>query len=315
MIKFRTNPSPWSALILLAVVATVAAAQVGYEEFSVDDPLDYCFVTIIDQVLVPAEEPGVLDELNVREGMTVEKGALLGNIDDTDALLTLAMAKHEYNAAKKQADNTLSIEAADKSQKVAQAEYDTAVEANERLAGTVTATEVRRKLLQAERAMMQIELAEMELMVAVQNAQVKYKQWQRAKAALERRQIVARINGIVVKLNKHVGDWVQAGETVMRIVRMDQLRVEGDINGKLYARHKVIGRPVNIQVQLTGGGIEIMEGTISYASPLVESYEYTVRAVVNNRKINGRWLLTPGLNAKMQLSNTAVSRRTDKTQR
>ena len=58
-----------------------------------------------------------------------------------------------------------------------------------------------------------------------------------------------------------------------------------------------------------------MEGTITYASSLIESNEYTVRAVVNNRKINGRWLLTPGLNARMQLSNTAVGRRTNKTQR
>ncbi len=313
MLNYRTNPLSGAALILLAVAAT-AAAQVG-SDVSVDDPLDHCFITIIDQVSVPAEEAGVLDELNVREGMAVEQGELLGTIDDTDAVLMLAMANHEYAAAKKQAENTLSIEAAEKSQMVAQEEYNSAVEANERLAGTVTETEVRRKKFQAERATMSIELAQHELLVAVLDARVKYKQIERAKAALERRQIFAAINGVVVKLNKHAGDWVQAGETVMRIVRMDQLRVEGDINGKLNARHEVIGRPVHIEVQLTGGGIETMEGTITYASSLIESKEYTVRAVVNNRKINGRWLLTPGLNAKMQLSNTAVSRRTDKTQR
>ncbi len=314
MINFRTNPLPSAALILLAVAAT-ASAQVDYAEFSGDDPLDHCYITIIDQVSVPAEEPGVLDVLKVREGDAVEKGELLGTIDDTDARLMVAMANHEYAAALKQAENTLSIEAAAKSQKVAQAEYDSAVEANERLFGVVTKTEVRRKKLQAERAMMQIELAQHELSVAVLNAHVKHKQLLRAEAALERRQIVARINGVVVKLNKHVGEWVQAGDPVMRIVRMDQLRVEGDIDGTLYARHEVFGRPVHIQVELTGGGIETMEGTIIYASPLIESNEYTVRAIVNNRKINGRWLLTPGLNAKMQLSNTAVGRRDGKTQR
>ena len=286
MINFRTNPSPWGAILLLAVAAT-ASAQIGDTTFRGENPLDYCMITIIDQVSVPAEEQGVLDVLNVYEGMVVEKGALLGTIDDTDAKLALAMAKHEHESAKKKAENELSVKAAEKSQLVMQAEYESAAEANERLAGTITATEVRRKRLQSERAMMQIELAQHELFVARLDAQAIYQQLERTKAALQRRQIVSRINGIVVELNKHEGDWVEAGETVMRIVRMDQLYVEGDIDGKIYARHLVIGRPVDIEVKLTGGGEpKKMEGTIIYASPLVESNEYTVRVVPSSISIS-----------------------------
>ena len=148
---------------------------------------------------------------------------------------------------------------------------------------------------------MQAELASHELLIANLDAKAKYEALQRAQAALDRRQIVSRINGVVVKSLKHEGEWVQPGEPVMRIVQMDRLRVEGEIDGRKYARHEVIGRPVRITVFLTGGGQETLEGKIVYASSIVESNEYTVRAEIDNRKLNGRWLLTPGLNAKMDL--------------
>ena len=103
------------------------------------------------------------------------------------------------------------------------------------------------------------------------DAKAKYEGLQRAKAALNRRHIKSRINGVVVKVNKHEGEWVQAGETVVRIVQMDRLRVEGDIDGRKYARHEVIGRPVKITVNLTGGGQETVAGKIVYASSIIEA--------------------------------------------
>ena len=265
------------------------------------DPLNYCKVTIIDEISVPAREGGVLDELKVREGEYVEKGDVLGTIDRTDAVLALAVATHEYAAAKQTAENPLSIKAAVKAYEVALAEYESSLEANEKHAGLVMETELRRQKLQADRAKMQAELASHELLIANLDAKAKYEALQRAQAALDRRQIVSRINGVVVKSLKHEGEWVQPGEPVMRIVQMDRLRVEGEIDGRKYARHEVIGRPVRITVFLTGGGQETLEGKIVYASSIVESNEYTVRAEIDNRKLNGRWLLTPGLNAKMEL--------------
>ena len=189
-------------------------------------------MTIINEISVPAAESGVLDELLVKEGMLVEKGALIGVIDRTDALLMTAVATHEYAGAKKTAENTLSIKAAVKAYEVALAEYESSLEANKETVGVVMKTELRRQKLQADRAKMQAELASHELLVANLDAKAKYEGLQRAKAALNRRHIKSRINGVVVKVNKHEGEWVQAGETVVRIVQMDRLRVEGDIDGR-----------------------------------------------------------------------------------
>ena len=85
---------------------------------------------------------------------------------------------------------------------------------------------------------------------------------------------------MIVKKFKHEGDWVQPGETVLKIIQMDRLWVEGNCDATKYARHDIINRPVKITVELTGGGTEILTGKIVYASPLVVSNEYKIRAEV-----------------------------------
>ena len=297
------------AFAIVAGITTMVVAQNFQTPITQSqDPLEFCKVTIINEISIPAEEAGVLDELHVKEGMLVEIGTPIGTIDKTDAVLMKAVATHEYAAAKKTAENTLSIKAAVKAYEVALAEYESSLEANAETDGTVVKNELRRQKLQADRAKMQAELASHELLVANLTAKAKFEAYQRASAAVARREIKSRINGVVVKLNKHEGEWVQPGETVVRVVQMDRLRVEGEINGKKHARHEILDRPVKITVFLTGGGEEVVVGKITYASSIVETngdlVEYTVRAEIDNRKLpNGKWLITPGLKAKMELTN------------
>ena len=267
------------------------------------DPLKDCEVMIIDEVSVPAPEPGVIEELTVREGDFVEKGQVLARIDKKDAMLAISIAQAEYDSARKRADNTLSIEAAQKSYEVAKAEFESAQEANRISKDTVTETELRRKRLQMTRALLQIKLAAHEVRVAVLDAHAKHKALKLAEASLERREIKSTINGIVVRLDKHAGDWASPGETLMRVVRLDQLRIEGDINGQIHARHDIINRPVTVTVTLTGGKEFRTEGTIDFAGVEVERNEYTVRVDIDNKKVNGVWLLTPGLDARIELQN------------
>lgn len=304
--------SLWLSVACFSIASSVAWAQNAPALEDLDDPLKHCKVTIIDEVLVPAEEMGVLDELIAKEGMVVEKGQLLGSIDKKDALLAVEIARAEFQAAKRTSENELSIKAAQLAYEVAQAEYDASIEANRKRKGTVTQTEVRRKKLQADRAQMQAELAAEELEIAKLDAYAKKKAFERAQQSLSRREIRSRINGIVEKVNKNAGEWVQPGDPVLRIIRMDQLRIEGDIDGRIHARHDIVGRPVTITIKLTGGGVEKFDGKIEFGSVIVESNEYIVRAQIDNKRVNGEWLITPGLDAEMELGtglSLQVSRR------
>ena len=271
----------------------------------------YAELTIINEINVPAQEAGVLDELKFKEGDMVEKDAVIGVIDKADAELALEVARNEYLAAKKQAKSELRVEAAAMAHDVAKEELRSSIEANKKTKGVISKSELRKQNMEVERAKKQAELALHEIKIAHHDAMAKHGNFLRAEAALKRREITSRINGVVVKKLKHEGEWVQPGETVIRIVQMDRLRVQGSINGKDHSRHEMLNRPVRITVELTGGGKETVEGRIVYASSLINLNHFDVRAEIDNRKIttsdgSSTWLLTPGLKATMELSGGAA---------
>ena len=57
-----------------------------------------------------------------------------------------------------------------------------------------------------------------------------------------RRKVRAPIDGVIVELKRHRGEWVAAGDTLLRLLRMDRLRIEGFINAKDYVPGRS-GRP------------------------------------------------------------------------
>jgi len=280
-------------------------AQIGVgRSESVQDnrnPLNYCKIKIINKAEVPAEDAGVLDVIDFAEGQYVEKGQLVGSINKKDAELAAKIAASEYEAARKTAENTISIEYAAKSYEVAKADYEASIEANRTAKGTVTKQQMRSQKLQAERSVMQAKMALQEAKIARLDAIAKFNTYQRAQAAIDRRDIISPLNGVVVKKFKHQGEWAQPGESVLLVEQMDRLWVEGDIDGTKYARHTVMGSKVRITVKLTGGEERFFDGKIVFASSSVESNEYTIRAEIENQKENGHWILSPGLDAKIEI--------------
>ena len=99
-------------------------------------------------------------------------------------------------------------------------------------------------------------------------------------------------------LKREAGEWVTAGETVMRIARMDRLRIPGIINGDEHDPHEIDGRPVTVTLQLARGRSVQFNGSIVFAS--VEKRignKFMVWAEVDNRHHEGsgrHWMLQPG---------------------
>jgi multidrug efflux pump subunit AcrA (membrane-fusion protein) len=106
----------------------------------------------------------------------------------------------------------------------------------------------------------------------------------------------------VVELKAREGEWVQAGDTVMRLVRVDLLRVEGYLNANEYRQSEIQGRPVDVAVTLAHGQKETFPGRVVFVKPLVQAGgEVLIRAEIKNRQENGVWLLDPGMNAEMTI--------------
>ena len=105
-------------------------------------------------------------------------------------------------------------------------------------------------------------------------------------------------SGVIVERLRNTGEWVEAGESVLRIIRMDVLSVEGYVSAQLvkpgFRGHKVVVACGD------SGNVRKIEGTLVFVSPEIDaaSQEVLVRAEIMNPDLRFR----PGQPAQMWIA-------------
>ncbi len=260
-------------------------------------------LSVDGQAQVPAQEAGVLMAINVREGKQVRAGEDLGLIDDTQAQKQKRVALAEHQAAKEKAENDIDIQHSEAAAKVAQFDLERSREANEKTRGSVSEVDMEQKKFQWLRALLAIRQAKKELVVNGFTAQAKLAEMEAAEDGIQRRTIKSPIDGVVEHVYANIGEWVKPGDPVLKIVRMDRLRVEGILNHKEAAPGDLLGRPVLVEVPLSKEQKAAFRGKIVSVSTEVEAGgAQRVYAEVENRQENGQWLLRPGIGMRAEMT-------------
>ena len=261
-----------------------------------------CFVELIEEAQVPAQEAGVLVKIMVREGDEVQRGEQLAQIDDAQPRMQHEAAMQRYEAAREEAENDVNVRYSKAAAAVAKNEWQQSVEANKKTPGSVPLLEVDRLRLKYDEMVLSIEQAEMKRRVAALQKNVAVAEVNAAVEGVKRRRITSPLDAMVVELYRHEGEWVQPGDPVMHVVRINRLRIEGVVNSAEAAGHEISGQPVEVAVELARGRTVTVDGRVSFVHPVVRAGgKYEVWAEVENVQENGRWLLQPGLPATMAI--------------
>jgi multidrug efflux pump subunit AcrA (membrane-fusion protein) len=291
----RGSPGEYSSLGLSRPGTSVSGDTIG---------VTGCLVTLMDDcgVDVAAPKEGLLKEIPVKEGQSVKKDDVLAQVDDSEVAAALEVTRSQLATAQEEADNNVSILYAQAAYKVAQAEYQQAVEANAQQSNTFSKSELLERLLKARQYELQIQQAEHEKKVNGLKADEKRADLKAAKVEVDLRQVKSRLDGMVVNRYRNEGEWVKPGDPVVRVVRVDQVRVEGMVDAKLVVPSEVVSQPVTISVTLPSGKQASFSGSVVFASPVVEAgMQFLVHAKVDNRQDSGFWLLRPGLTVQMTI--------------
>ncbi len=293
----RHTMSGWLGLLLLAA-PLAAQPSSKYSVRGNDVILPLCQVVLLEEARVSVEEAGLLAVLEIREGRLVKAGQEIGRLNDSRPRMELEQVEADLSVATKRASNDVDIRFAVKNLGVSRAEYDRALEANRIHSGTITPTELRRLRLAAERAELELEQARHEQVVNGVVAQAKQVSVDMMQQTIERHAVKAPLTGMVVERYREVGEWISPGDPIVRIVRLDKLRVQGFLNVRDFTT-RVVGSPVSVEVRLAGGRIEQFPGTLAYVSPEVEPVtgDFRVWAEVENTNL---WL-QPGMTATMTI--------------
>jgi macrolide-specific efflux system membrane fusion protein len=291
-----------SALSFALCTSLAAAGQAGQpaESPKGERPFEMAAVIkIAEEAEVPAAEAGVLESIEMKEGQFVEEGQKLAGIRDKENRLKVERAALETDIALRKFQNDLDIRFAKKSTEVAKAELARSLETNVKFPKTVSNTELDRQRLLVEQGELETKKAEHEQEIAGLTHQIKANEHRTTEEELSRRTIAAPLGGMVVEVHRRRGEWVNPGETVARIVRMDRLRAEGFLAAR-HARLDLVESKVKLKVaQPDGTNIEV-PGEIVFVSPEIDPLNNQVRvwADVDNAELK----LRPGMQATVTLS-------------
>ena len=300
----------YAGSLLLVCVAMAAAAPKpstapsaqpapAAEQAPAEIEIASALVKLIEQADVPAREAGVLAAVNVREGQMVEEGEVLAQIVDTEARIAADRAEIEREIAAKNAENDVNIRFARKSVEVARAELQRSDESIQKYPKSISESEMDRLRLVVQRAELEVEQAEHEFQIAGFTRKIKENECRSADAKVERHRITAPISGVVVQVNRRPGEWVEPGERVVRILRLDRLRAEGFLKAE-YHNGDFGDWQATLTVDLPGRPGEELPGEVVFVSPEIDpvNSQVSVWVEIDNADLRAR----PGMRAKMTIT-------------
>ena len=283
---------------LLIALAWAFAANVGA---AAEDTLRAAnaVVTLIEQTQLPARSAGPLAKLTIREGDAVRAGDDIGQVDEAGAAIVLERAQAEYEIAVAEAENEFKMLAAEKAAAAAKAELQRAEESAVKYSKSISQTELDRLRLVAERSELEYRQSRHERTITKLNAVVKQKARDEAARTVELHRIRAPVNGVVVEVMRRVGEWVEPGMPVVRLVRMDSLRVEAFVGAADASRLRP-GMPAKFIAATADTAAKSSDGKLVYVSPEIDPVNGQVR--IRAEMENSAQLLRPGLQGTLEIN-------------
>ncbi|TWT96131.1 multidrug resistance protein MdtN [Botrimarina colliarenosi] len=283
----------------LALALCLSSASLEAAEVSVASSI----LTVSETVKVPAPEAGVLRELSIHEGARVRRGDRIGEVDAREQQLTAEVIEQDLLLAQRESESDVRVRLAEKENKVAEAELIRATSINAELPNTVSIKEVDRLRLAMERTELEIEFARFERDLLGAKLKRIEADLRLAQHRVERMSVTAPIAGVVAEVYRHSGEWVDAGEPLARLVRVDRLRAEGYV-GIDDALLGLVNRPVTVEADLPSGETLRATGRVVFVSPEAEPVDSKVRfwAEIDNRAMR----LRPGLTARVVILDAPI---------
>ena len=258
-----------SLLLTIAIATSLTAFQRPSQEPSGNPQLTSELVTetaqadLIRDVLVPVREPGILENMLVKEGDWVQAGQVLAELDRKLNELEFQAAEKKHQISELKASDDVDERYSTKSKEVAQATLARSQSAVDNFPNSISKTEIEQLRLELERATLSIEKSQFERKLAGAESELNAREADASEVRLAQRTIHSPIAGMVVEVTPQAGEWLNAGQAVARVIQLDRMRIKALMpSGQI--DQSFIGRRAIFESELTH---QRYEGTIHFVSP------------------------------------------------
>jgi len=238
-------------------------------------------------VNVAAAEIGIIAEMKVREGDVVSKGQVLATLDNELQKALLAIAQKNVDARGRL--ESTRVELALRAHRL------------EKLEALLQKGHARHD--EVERARADAAIAQANVLSAEEDHTIRELEQQKIAVQLQRRNVLAPIDGVVTDVHKDEGEYVAPTDPyVLHMVQLERLWATFSIPGS-HATALNVGDRVPVRV---AAGTAAVEGVLEYVAPVTDAESGTVRLKVRLDNPDGAY--RSGQRCSLQLPDTVPGR-------
>jgi multidrug efflux pump subunit AcrA (membrane-fusion protein) len=288
------------AFVALSFTTDVPAATDGTIE--VQD----CVVRFASEVSVPALESGRVDQVLVAINEPIREGMVIARLDEQTLAIRRRAALLRLNAARHEAGDDVELQYAKTALSEAQAELDMNRSIQNDVRGAIPMTQMRRLRLAVERGELEIAQAEKrreqaEMEAQLREADLAMIEWQRSQL-----QIDTPLDGVVLEVTRAAGEWIERGQPIATVARIDRLRVQALVDSRRLAPSRCRGLDVTVHWNdPKNDRPRSLRGNIRSVDPqMLPGSRFRLHAeVVNQPDENdpSQWQLKPGVPVRMKI--------------
>lgn len=227
------------------------------------------FLAPSQTVEVASGETGVLTDVCVREGDAVRLGQPIAKLED-DVLRAQVQIAEKAVTASGRLDS-------------ARAEFALRKRRLEKLEELYRGGNARKE--EVNRAIADRDIALARVLTTEEEMEIKRLEFEKTQYQLERRTVLAPLEGVVLKLHKRAGEYLgPADPKVMTLVRLNPLRAVFAVP-EVDARRLVVGQPLELRLRNTS---ETIPGSVALVAPVIDGRSGTIRVELEVPNPEGR---------------------------
>lgn len=270
-----------------------AQEETGAEELV----LEGAVLKTIESTSLAAQVSGLIDVLDVKEGRRIRKGERVATIHDASVRAQIRRYELALDLARKKYSSDIDEQVAIKSQAVAENEFQRAIDANGKVANVYPPSEMDRLKLILDRSQLETARASHQRELARIEAELAEAELRLHQELLEKHHVIAPCDGMVVAMEKRAGEWVEPGSTIVRLVEIDKLRIEGFVQAADISSEWV-GAKGTVSLH-HGGKVQDTTADLVFVSPEANPVNGQVRVFLEVDNSDGK--LRPGLHPRVVL--------------
>ena len=247
----------------------------------------------INNTVVAAEAPGIIKQIKIDPGQDIEESSPIVELNRVEFEANLNVSKMTAKIAEVEADNDVNIRYAEKTFEVNTELLNRSQKAREAYEKSISATDMDRLELEVKQSELSKEQAEMQADIATKRMQLEKLNTDVAKIRLENRTIRSPFNGRLEQLFVQLGQWVNAGQDIARVVDLKRLRAKGIFDVK-HIHQIAIGSDATFICRV--GETEILvDAKVTFVGSVVRDGRFHVWVDIDNT--DGK--LRPGFRGEM----------------